>query len=418
MKKILLAFLVLCSSVFAVDRYDALITVTNNPSHGMTFTVNGDTRTWRTNETLSVNQIAVTNTTFKNATNLYLHIAGTSFAGPVTPQMYSSNQVRLVNQPGNPLTITMSNAWGYVTVTTNSVTTAYAVRVPIVAEPTATYRTNISSQLVKGINDFATNSFNAAVLGGVVFTNNQNQTIDGVKNFLQVTTNFTGFVMTNNLSTVDRKLYSAGQSGAQYSIDWGNRIMRATGSDVLYWQDKKLVTGNAANDVTVDWGNKQLMNTSIAVLDWSNGNITDSSNNNAANWFNRTLNSTNFGITVDWQRMILKGSSGGWTVSNNFQVVGGSTFGDGTSVTLIKTATASLIFTNALTIGQSETNTVTLTGAIPGDAVIPRLPGTLPADSIFQIYVAESSNALNVVRFALTNTSGITNTFGGTIVRH
>ena len=78
----------------------------------------------------------------------------------------ASNNVRITGAVGEALTVTLAGGWGTVTYSTQNVTIANVVRVPMSVE----YDTNrawIASLLTTGLNDYATNQFatNATLLG-------------------------------------------------------------------------------------------------------------------------------------------------------------------------------------------------------------------------------------------------------------
>jgi len=147
----------------ATDRITIAVTTTNNPTHGLTLVINSDTRTWSTNATGDA-QISITNTVAGNFTNLYNHISDHGFSGPISLVWSTNNTVKLVGASGQAMSGTASNLWGYLTFTTNAVVAADAVRVPFSAEPTASKSTNTASQIVAGINAYATNQFDTGVI--------------------------------------------------------------------------------------------------------------------------------------------------------------------------------------------------------------------------------------------------------------
>lgn len=98
--------------------------------------------------------------------------------------------------------------------------------------------------------------------------------------------------------------------------------------------------------------------------------------------------------------------------SNNFSVVTGTTTigPNGTAVSNIISATASLIFTNALILDGKDEQPITVTGAKPGDAVFLGNPTNVLSDSTWEAYVV-SNNVVNVRRLALVGSTGTTNTW-------
>lgn len=185
MKRLIAIFFLLALSlpVYA-DRITALITVTNNPSDGDTFTVNGVVRTWKTTVATPATQISITNTANANATNLFNQITANPYAGPLAPIFTATNAVSLLANNGNALVVTASGTWANITTTTQTVTSLLAVRWPISGEPTASVRTNEASSLIQDLSTYSTNSFSSSAIAlsnYVALTTTQ--AISGVKVF-------------------------------------------------------------------------------------------------------------------------------------------------------------------------------------------------------------------------------------------
>jgi hypothetical protein len=180
-----LLLVLLVGSSFGAEAYTANIYVTNTPVDSATFTVNGDVRTWKETAT-AITHIALNpaGNTAVNASNLFSNIVGNQFIGPLYSSQAGTNQVRLIGGSGQALAVTVPSEWGYVTITTNAATAGYPVRIPLLAEPTGSVRTNVAAQLVHGINTFATNRLSTSVLSQDVVLTNGNQSISGVKSFM------------------------------------------------------------------------------------------------------------------------------------------------------------------------------------------------------------------------------------------
>lgn len=162
------------------DQYNATIVVTNNPSHGHTLTVisgsTTNTRTWVTNVTSAATQIAISNSVAASATNLWLQTA----ANPWTATTYSYQTANgiVLFQHGTVLSASLLTNWGTITITTNTTSTEYTLRLPITAEPNAQHRTNQANRVVALLNDYATDDLDAGVLGlSAYITNNQPNSI-------------------------------------------------------------------------------------------------------------------------------------------------------------------------------------------------------------------------------------------------
>lgn len=161
------------------------------------------------------------------------------------------------------------------------------------------------------------------------------------------------FIVTNNINSLPRRLYSNGQSDPQYSVDWQTRTLRATGADSVYWQTMQLVTGSGVNDVAVDWANHFLKTSSgVNSVAWESFVLSGSSGQ-SVRWSDRTLESTGAtGRTLDWQNRYFGADNGaGWTSSNSFTVAGNTTLGDAASDTVIFNASTAAI-PNGLNIGS------------------------------------------------------------------
>ena len=154
---LILAALLAALTASAQTRITATITVTNTPGTNYSLTVNGDTRVWLAN--YSTTNILTTNTIQASASNLYFHIAGYPFSGPVIVAQPATNQVSLIGQASEAMSVSFASNWATVSYATQVVSSMMAVRVPISAEPAATNRTNIASLILSGINTYSSNSF-------------------------------------------------------------------------------------------------------------------------------------------------------------------------------------------------------------------------------------------------------------------
>lgn len=163
MTRILTLCLMLCAlSASAIDRISSVVTITNTPSDGDTLTVNGDVRTWKTSPTSLATQISITNVVGYSATNMFNQAAAYLYSGPLTLSYSSTNGIKLVGRSGNPLVVSASGTWATITMSTQLVSGMLTVSTPISAEPTASVRTNIASDLVQAMSDYSTNTFSTA----------------------------------------------------------------------------------------------------------------------------------------------------------------------------------------------------------------------------------------------------------------
>jgi hypothetical protein len=178
----------------AASRITATISITNAPTvPTQTLAINGDTRTWTNSVTLPASQIATNSTAAGSATNLWLHVLATPFAGPVTVQMVNATNLAFVGAIDQAMTVAAAGNWATVTLSTQTVSTLYTVRVPGSAEPAAVRATNytllttaLSDYSLLGVNEssnFATNLVgltNAQTVGGAkTFTNASSRWLNG-----------------------------------------------------------------------------------------------------------------------------------------------------------------------------------------------------------------------------------------------
>jgi hypothetical protein len=150
-------FLALALPALALDITTATVTITTPPTNGQSIVANGNTRTWTNAVTLPTQIATTTNGAAAAATNLFRAIAGNPFASLSLSRSSPSN-ITLQSFPGQTVTVTLSAGWGTVTYSTNSTTSAVAVRVPYTVESTA-QRTNVVSGIVAMVDsDSVTNA--------------------------------------------------------------------------------------------------------------------------------------------------------------------------------------------------------------------------------------------------------------------
>lgn len=149
--KILILATCLALPVSAAEYITASVTFTNPPATGETITRNGSTARW-TNGPANSTAWLQTNGPTGSATNLW------RFLGANNPALYTRmTSPTNVTVSGAGLTLS-ADAYALVTLTTNVQTNNTIVTVPI-ANQSAANATNISSLLLKAINDHASNSF-------------------------------------------------------------------------------------------------------------------------------------------------------------------------------------------------------------------------------------------------------------------
>lgn len=175
MNRFLVILFVLCvaflSNAEAADRITATIAVTNAPlGNSNTITINGNIRTFTNAVTGSPGTLVQqTNSIPWTATNLINQLTDYRVSQFHFLGQSASNNVRITGTVGEALTVSLAGLWGTITYSTQNVTIANVVRVPMSAE----YDTNrawIASLTVLGLSDYATNGFstNAAALANYV----------------------------------------------------------------------------------------------------------------------------------------------------------------------------------------------------------------------------------------------------------
>lgn len=164
-------FAFFCLESMAADRITATITFTNAPlGNSNSVTINSDTRTFTNSVTAApASLVQQTNSVPWSATNLINQLTDYRVSQFHFLGQSASNNVRITGAVGEALTVTLAGGWGTVTYSTQNVTIANVVRVPLSVE----YDTNrawIASLLVTGLSDYATNGFatNASALANYV----------------------------------------------------------------------------------------------------------------------------------------------------------------------------------------------------------------------------------------------------------
>lgn len=162
-------FAAFCSQ--AADRITATIAVTNAPlGNTNSITINASTRTFTNSVTGSPGTLVQeTNSVPWTATNLINQLTDYRVSQFHFLGQSASNNVRITGTVGEALTVTLAGGWGTVTYSTQNVTIANVVRVPMSVE-FDTNRAWIASLLVTGLSDYATNGFatNATALANYV----------------------------------------------------------------------------------------------------------------------------------------------------------------------------------------------------------------------------------------------------------
>lgn len=149
---------------------------------------------------MATNLADYTSTTFvTNATaaglktNLFFHIAANPMGSPrYILRDISATSFALIAEKNQALTVSTPTNWADFTLSTNTVTSATGLRLPLSVE----YATNanmLASEIVTGIDDYATNRFgsNSPALASYVSTGTNVQSVLGPKTFWQIAGNNT-----------------------------------------------------------------------------------------------------------------------------------------------------------------------------------------------------------------------------------
>lgn len=239
------------AGAFGADIVTATIAVTNaaGTTNGQTITVNANVRTWTNSVVVPASQILTNATAGGSASNLFNQISGNPYSG-LSLARSGTNGITLQTVPGGALSVTLSANWGTVTLSTNTLTAATVVRVPVTVEAAAA-QTNVASGLVAALNlTAATNSLNPAAPAMAMLLGTTNtQTVSGAKSFTNaagvwggrvVSTNITGTVSnlaygTLSTNAIDRPSITNGTFYGQMVFPVGSEVSIKFESAVTDW---------------------------------------------------------------------------------------------------------------------------------------------------------------------------------------
>ena len=374
----------------------ATITVTNAPTtNGQTLTVNGDTRTWTNNLTIPASQILTNATIGGSATNMFTALADAPIGSPALSLLYSStNGVSLSGAVNQNITVTLSAGWGQVVYTTNTLTSAIAIRVPHTVEA-APMQTNLMSLLLTGLSQANTNSFyesDAAVSHLVGLTNNQ--TISGVKQLTNVADLYQGvvsnspdiggivqaltnglwwfgtapFLVTTNGTNFGNAFTSKGSGAGSEQFGLG-----ASASGNLSTAVGRLSTASNPGDVALGYASGASGGNSTALGAASSATVSNATavgtvatatgTNSTALGRGATATGNNstavgYAATTTADNQVMLGSSGVSTVVNNYlSVLGGATIANGVT-NLLHTGTNNFPAGSDLSFGRYALSTL------------------------------------------------------------
>lgn len=156
-----LLLLVVVLPTMAANRITSYIVVTNAPiGNTNTLTVNSSVRTFTNSVSESpATLIQETNSIPWTATNILNHLTLYPVSGAHVLGQNASNTVSISGGVGEALSVTLAGFWGYITNTTQTVSSpTFMVRVPLTVEA-ATNQQSIASLLVQGMSDSSTQAF-------------------------------------------------------------------------------------------------------------------------------------------------------------------------------------------------------------------------------------------------------------------
>lgn len=138
----------------------AKLTVITATSNNFNLVGNSDTRTFTNTVTHAPSQIATNHTVSGSASNLYFHLVSSPFSRvQVTGYTNGSNVLYLRGQQGLAMSFSALSNWATISYSTQTFSSGQLiVRTPLAYEVNDV-RTNIASQLVTGIGDYAQNKF-------------------------------------------------------------------------------------------------------------------------------------------------------------------------------------------------------------------------------------------------------------------
>lgn len=144
----------------SADTITATVTITNTPANGATIANGADVRLWTNgNITIPATQIASTNTTTLNASNLFNQVSLAAFSSMRPGWPGSTNIVTFFGQ--SPLALIVSAGYCTVTYVTNTAGTATFIQVPM-GNFASTSRVYMASQLIADVDANTTNAYGAS----------------------------------------------------------------------------------------------------------------------------------------------------------------------------------------------------------------------------------------------------------------
>lgn len=332
--------LVLALTASAAERITATVTFTNAPTtNGMTFTVNGSTRTWTNTVFVSGTQILTNLLATGSKTNFYRHVGLAPFSQVVIQDTGPTN-VTLTGNSGVAMAVSASAGYVSIVLSTQTVSSAVDVRVPYTVEAAA-QQTNIWSLVGAALNfQGITNPINEAsqIATNLVGRTNA-QTITGVKTMTSPILKTP--ILTNGVNYGDAFASPGSASGSDQfggGATASGASSTAVGRDAIASGPFSIAAGNSASATkesasAFGYSSAATGTNATAIGAVANATKTNSTAIGAYSFSDYT-NSTalGFGATTTADNQTMLGSSSVSTVVNSYlSVLGGLTVVNGTT---------------------------------------------------------------------------------------
>jgi len=147
MSRFLTLFL-LCISAHAATTVETVtVSVTNAPSAGDTLTINAAVATWT--NVAKVGFVTINANCGYSGTNLFNYLSDNPITG-IALSHFGTNGITLKGSANQAITVTASGNWGSVAYSTQTLSSAVSLRLPITVETSAN-QTNISGMLADAV---------------------------------------------------------------------------------------------------------------------------------------------------------------------------------------------------------------------------------------------------------------------------
>lgn len=338
----------------------ATVTLTNTifgTSNGMTLTLNGDTRTFTNLVQVPANQVLTNLTTTGSTTNLFTQIADFPFTG-ISLTYAASNAIALKGTPGSVVTAAISVNWATLAYTTNYLTNAYILRLPVSVEQPP-QQTNLASMAATML-ESSTNSLSATdVLLSNYVSGTQVQLVSGNKAFTGTSNYINAAFLNNPTLTNGVNYFSAFSSPGPFlpSDQFGSGASAAAAHSIAAGA-QSLASGDQSSAFGYAAHASGISSTALGAGATSTGTnsivlgvfgTASASNSMALGVYSTAAYSNSValgtGSTTTGPAQIMLGAPGVSTIVNNYlSVLGGATFANGITNLL-------LTGTNALPAG-------------------------------------------------------------------